>query len=170
MTWQDFWSTTFPAYLGALGSIAASSVAVAAFIRDLRTRAGLKEVAQTATSTIELAPATGPGGAQNPPTIRPPRGDTRVEMGEDEPRLELTSRGNQTVLLNMGAEPIRITALRVPSAGKTLMLRNPVPGSLGPGEGFGFVVHDLLGGPAVAALLVEWVDSSGTTRLSRFFV
>ena len=170
MTWQDFWSTTFPAYLGAVGSIAASVVAVAAFVRDLRTRAGLKEVAQAAASTIEITPGTGPGEAQDPPTIRPPRDDTGVGARDEGPRLELTSRGAQTILRNMGAEPIQISGLRVPSGGKALSLRNPVPASVEPGEGFGFVVSDLPVGPALAALLVEWVDSDGTTRLSRFFV
>ena len=54
MTWQDFWSTILPAYLGALGSIAASTVAVAAFVRDLRTRRGLKEVAEASATTVEI--------------------------------------------------------------------------------------------------------------------
>lgn len=170
MTWQDFWSTTFPAYLGALGSIAASVVAVAAYIRDLRTRAGLKEVAQAATSTIEMAPGAEPAEPESPPTIQPPRADSPLDSRGDEPRLELTSHGNQTVLRNMGAEPVLISDLRVPSGGKVLSLRNPVPSWVEPGEGFGFIVHDLLGGPAIAALLVEWTDSSGATRLSRFFI
>lgn len=170
MTWQEFWSTIFPDYLGALGSIAASTVAVAAFIRDMRTRAGLKEMAQAAASTIEL-PSPGAGGSPAAPTIAPPfRVDTEGSAPQGEPLIELTTRGKQTVLRNLSTEPIRISDLRVPSGGKEVTLRSELPAAVEPGEGFGFVVHDLLRGPAITALLVEWVDGGGTPHLSRFYV
>lgn len=170
MTWQEFWSTIFPAYLGAIGSIAASTVAVAAFIRDMRTRAGLKEMAQSAVSTIEL-PSPDAGGTPTAPTIAPPflvHPDPSAPAAA--PLLELTTRGKQTGLRNLSTEPIRISDLRIPSGGKEVTLRGDLPGVVEPGEGFGFIVRDLLSGPAITALLVEWVDGGGVAHLSRFYV
>ncbi|QEW03610.1 hypothetical protein [Microbacterium lushaniae] len=168
MTWPDFWSTTFPAYLGALGSIAASAVAVAAFVRDLRTRAGLREVAGSAGSTVELPRMGAPLAPDAAPTVRPSPAGRRAD---DAPAsLELTVRSGRGVLRNLGAETIRLDRLRVPSGGKTLTFSAPLPAGVGPGEEFGFALRDQLAGPAVAALLVEWTDAGGTTRVSRFYV
>lgn len=157
MTWETFWGSVFPAYLGAIGSIAASAVALVALVRDIRTRKGLKEVAQLASDTVELSPSA--------PTLAPRNSAPTA----DQP-LELVARGSQTVIRNLTREPIDILDIRVPSGGKTITLRTALPGLVQPGEGLGFVVHDLLGGPAIAALLVEWKGADGRSRLSRFFV
>jgi hypothetical protein len=170
MTWQDFWSSTLPAYLGALGSIAASTVAVAAFIRDLRTRRGLKEVAESSASSVEIV-RNDASGEERPPSAAPGlRGDRADPGRDDEPRLELTTHGKQTVLRNAGPQPISIEDVSIPSGGKRLMLAEALPARVEPGEGFGFVVSELMGGAAVAALQVRWADSGGVIRLSRFFV
>jgi hypothetical protein len=170
MTWQDFWSSTLPAYLGALGSIAASTVAVAAFIRDLRTRRGLREVAESSASSVEILRSDA-SGEEHLPSVAPGVRGERVDRGrDDEPRLELTTQGKQTVLRNAGPRPISITDVSIPSGGKRLTLPEALPTQVEPGEGFGFVVSELMGGAAVAALQVRWADSGGVVRLSRFFV
>ena len=170
MTWQDFWSSTLPAYLGALGSIAASTVAVAAFIRDLRTRRGLKEVAESSASSVEILRSDA-SEQERLPSAAPGVRANRVDRGrDDEPRLELTTRGKQTVLRNAGPIPISSTGISIPSGGKRLMLPEALPARVEPGEGIGVVVSELMGGAAVAALHVRWVDSGGVMRLSRFFV
>lgn len=169
MTWQDFWSTILPAYLGALGSIAASTVAVAAFVRDLRTRRGLKEVAEASATTVEILPDGAPR-EDGRPSIAPGRPDDVDGAVADEPRLELATHGRQTVLRNAGPQPISITHVSVPSGGKRLVLTDAVPARVEPGEGFAFVVEELIGGAAIAGLQVRWADSRGVIRLSRFFV
>ncbi|MDY0909660.1 hypothetical protein [Microbacterium sp. CFBP9034] len=156
MTWDEFWASVFPAYLGAVGSIAASAVAVIALIRDLRTRRGLREVAQSASDTVELP--------RNQATLAP-----RMSGPGSEP-LELVARGSRTVVRNLLPAPIEIVDLRVPSGGKTLKFTTTLPVSVQPGEGFGFVVQDLLGGPAIAALLVEWKSADGQAHLTTFFI
>jgi len=157
MTWELFWASVFPSYLGAVGSIAASAVAVVALVRDIRTRKGLKEVAQAASETVELPSAL--------PSIVP----TAIEPTVDPP-LELVARGAQTAIRNLTDVPIEIVDIRVPSGGKSITLRTEVPGIIQPGEGFGVIVHDLLGGPAIAAMLIEWRGADGRLRMSRFFV
>lgn len=157
MTLEQFWASAFPAYLGAIGSIAASAVAVVAFIREIRTRKGLTEVAQATFETIQVT--------TSPPTVAP----LSTPTGGNEP-LELVTHGHQTVIRNLTQQPVEITDIRVPSGGKLLTLRSTFPGTVEPGEAFGFIVHDLLGGPAIAALLVEWRTPDGTTRLSKFFI
>lgn len=157
MTWEQFWASVFPAYLGAIGSIAASAVAVVAFIREIRTRKGLKEVAQSTSETVAIS--TSPSAV----------GPLRTPPGGTEP-LELVAHGRQTVVRNLTQQPVEIIDIRVPSGGKALTLRSAFPGMVEPGEGFGFIVHDLLGGPAIAALLVEWRTPDGATRLSKFFI
>jgi hypothetical protein len=170
MTWQDFWGSTFPAYLGALGSIAASTVAVAAFVRDLRTRRGLKEVAESSASSVEIVRSDA-SEQEHLPSVAPGVRGSRADPGrDDEPRLELTTHGERTVLRNGGPQPISIADVSIPSGGKRLMLTEALPARVEPGEGFGFVVSELMGGAAVAALQVRWTDSGGVTRLSRFFV
>ena len=170
MTWQDFWSTTLPAYLGALGSIAASTVAVAAFIRDLRTRRGLKEVAESSASSVAILPS-GASHAESMPSIAPgPAAEDVGGVPAEEPRLLLTTRGKLTVLRNAGPEPISIAHVSIPSGGKRLVLSDPLPARIEPGEGFSFVVEERMGGAAVAALQVRWTDGRGVSRLSRFFV
>lgn len=171
MTWPDFWSTTFPAYLGALGSIAASAVAVAAFVRDIRTRAGLREVAGATSSTIELPRTGAPLASDGRPTLWPgPARSPADDAHDHDPRLELTVAGGRGVLRNLGGETIQVDRLSVPSGGKTLTVSAELPARVEPGAEFGFTVRDLVAGPAVAALLVEWTDAGGTTRASRFFV
>lgn len=157
MTWELFWASVFPAYLGAIGSIAASAVAVVAFIREIRTRKGLTEVAQATSETVEISTL--------PPAVAP----LTTRTGGTEP-LELVTHGRQTVIRNLTQLPVEIIDIRVPSGGKALTLRSAFPGTVEPGEGFGFIVHDLLGGPAIAALLVEWRTPDGATRMSKFFI
>lgn len=152
-----FWASVFPAYLGAVGSIAASAVAVIAFLRDIRTRKGLNEVAQSSSTTTNVP--------TNEPSIAP-----RLERSDQTHRLELVTHGPQTVIRNLTQHPIEIVDIRVPSGGKTITLRSEFPGVVQPGEGFGLIVHDLLGGPAIAAMLVEWRSVDGQLRLTKFFV
>lgn len=152
-----FWASVFPAYLGAVGSIAASAVAVSAFIRDIRTRKGLNEVAQSSSVTTDVP--------DHEPSIAP-RGQA---LDRTQP-LELVARGSQTVIRNLTQEPIEIVDIRVPSGGKAIALRSELPGAVQPGEGFGLTVRDSLGGPAIAAMLVEWRGADGRRRLTRFFV
>lgn len=157
MTWEQFWASVFPAYLGAIGSIAASAVAVVAFVRELRTRKGLKEVAESSSETIELPQ---PAQSLAPQSTKQTRGEP----------LELVTHRGQTVIRNLTDDSIEIADIRVPSGGKLLTLRTEFPGVIAPGEGFGFVVHDVLGGPAIAALLVEWRSVDGGAHLSKFFI
>lgn len=56
------------------------------------------------------------------------------------------------------------------SGGRALTIRSAFPGTVEPGEGVGLVVHDLPGGPAIAALLVEWQSPDGATRVSKYFI
>ncbi|MFG6490817.1 hypothetical protein [Microbacterium sp. P03] len=157
MDWSMFWASVFPAYLGAVGSIAASAVAVIAFLRDIRTRKGLNEVAQSSSTTTD-APT-------NEPSIVP-----RLGTSDQTQPLELVAHGSQTAIRNLTEHPIEIVDIRVPSGGKTITLRSEFPGVVQPGEGFGLIVHDLLGGPAIAAMLVEWRGVGGQLRLTKFFV
>jgi hypothetical protein len=157
MTSEQFWASVFPAYLGAVGSIAASAVAVVAFVRELRTRKGLKEVADATSETVELP---------QPTQSLAPQSATQT-WGEP---LELVTHRGQTVIRNLTADSIEIVDIRVPSGGKHLTLRTEFPGVITPGEGFGFVVHDVLGGPAIAALFVEWRSVDGGSHLSKFFI
>lgn len=157
MTWTLFWASVFPTYLGAIGSIAASAVAVVALVRDIRTRKGLKEVAQSASVTIDVP--------SSEPSIAP-----RLDHADAGGPLVLVAHGSQTVIRNLTEQPIEIVDIRVPSGGKATTLRTELPGVVQPGEGFGLIVHDLLGGPAIAAMLVEWRSIDGQLRLTKFFV
>lgn len=157
MTWALFWASVFPAYLGAIGSIAASAVAVVAFIREIRTRKGLKEIAQSSSATVELPQST--------PTLLPGFADPRVAQP-----LELVAQRRGTVVRNLTPEPIEIIGIRVPSGGKEVTFTSALPSVVRPGEGLGFIVRDLMEGPALAALLVDWSAADGKAYQSRFFV
>jgi hypothetical protein len=157
MTWTLFWASVFPTYLGAIGSIAASAVAVVALVRDIRTRKGLNEVAQSASVTIDVP--------SSEPSIAP-----RLDASDAGQPLELVARGTHTVIRNLTQQPIEIVDIRVPSGGKAITMRTEFPGVVQPGEGFGLIIHDLLGGPAIAAMLVEWRSTDGQLRLTKFFV
>lgn len=153
---EFLWGTVVPSYAGALGTIAASTIAAIALFRDVSTRKGLREVAQASTTTVtDSAPAS----------IAYP---ARESAGESQ--LEMTTLGNQTVLRNMTDLPIVIQNLDVPNGGKVISLRENLPATVAPGEGFGFIVHTVLSGPAIAALMVQWTDGEGAPKTSRFFV
>lgn len=169
MTWQDFWSSILPAYLGAVGSIAASTVAVAAFVRDLRTRRGLREVAESSATSVAVLSGDATREESLPSIARARAG--RIDGGtEGGWLLELTTSGRRTVLHNAGPGAISLTHVGIPSGGKRLVLPGPLPARVEPGEGFAFTVDELMSGAAVAALEVRWTDSGGTLRVSRFFV
>lgn len=157
MTWQLFWANVFPAYLGAIGSIAASTVAVIALIRDLRTRKGLREVAQTASSTVDLP--------RDAPSIAP----RSPEPAGDQPLALITGR-RRTIIRNLTREPVEIIDVRIPSGGKSITLAHPLPMIVQPGEGIGLTLRDQLTGPALAAMLVEWAGTDGRSRLTTLFV
>jgi hypothetical protein len=157
MTWESFWASVFPAYLGAIGSIAASAVAVVALVRDIRTRKGLNEVAQSASSTVELP--------EDRATILPRSGDAH---GGD--ALELLTRGRRTAIRNLAPDPVEILKVSVPSGGKSVTVPAGLPAAISPGEGLAVVVRELWSGPAIAAVRVEWRDPAGRTSVSTFFV
>ena len=118
---------------------------------------GLNEVAQSSSTTTNVPTSE--------PSIAP-----RLETSDQTQPLELVAHGSQTVIRNQTQHPIEIVDIRVPSGGKAMTLRSEFPGVVQPGEGFGLIVHDLLGGPAIAAMLVEWRSVDGQLRLTKFFV
>lgn len=156
---EFIWGTVVPAYLGALGTIAASTIAAIALIRDTRTRKGLNEIAQVANEVTEAT------ADQTRESIAYAAREPARESG-----LHLMTHGDQTVLRNMTSGRITISSMDVPSGGKTLTMRVALPAEVEAGEGLGFIVHDLLGGPAIAALEVSWVNERGVPQRSRYFV
>lgn len=154
----DFWGIVVPTWLGAAGSIAASAIAVIAYVNSRSAKSGVQELGDslnrvptintTATGTLHI------GGTATATT---------------QPRVVWAFEHNDNVgtFRNESGALMTVTDISG-SRGVDLTLRYELPLSVPPTAMFRVNVHRILGGPAVTGITLEWANGDGTASSERF--
>lgn len=153
----DFWGVVVPAWLGSVGSIAASAVAVFAYINSRSARGGVKEmrgsvnqstptIYRTAVGSLNLA------GSATAVVVEP-------WAFEDE--------GNKATFRNTSGETLTVASASA-TGGIDLTLREQFPLEVPPTASFDLNIHRVLGGPAVVGVTLDWTREDGA-QLSRTY-
>lgn len=144
----DFWGVVVPTWLGALGTIAASTVALFAYLAGRSAQGGVKELANGLNSTSERsndgdrAPLRGGGDQSSAP----------------EPWL-VEDDGRKVTFRNASGLPVVVT--RVRGTGVPLTAGFSFPLAVPPTAAFAVQVHRILGGPAVTGVTLDWSLEDG---------
>ncbi|KIP90366.1 hypothetical protein RU09_11555 [Microbacterium sp. MEJ108Y] len=146
----DFWGVVVPSWLGAVASIAASTVAVIAFINSLSAKGGVREI----------------GEALNREPTAQREADVSVGV-----RLSATatvgpepwafdSDGKVGTFRNTSGQLLVVSGI-ASTGGIALTLRDQLPLDVPPTASFQVRLHQILGGPAVRGVTIEWVREDG---------
>lgn len=153
----DFWGVVVPSWLGAVASIAASTVAVIAFFNSLSAKGGVREIGEALNRepTVQREAAgrltiTGAAAAAVAP----------------EP-WSFDSDGRVGAFRNTSGETLTVSGITA-TAGIEATLRDQLPLEVPPTASFHVRVHQTLGGPAVRGVTLEWVREDGA-ELSRTY-
>lgn len=154
----DFWGIVVPTWIGALGSVAASAIAVIAYINSRSAKSGVQElgdslnkvpnVTRTAAGTLNL-------GLSATATVGPPR------------VWDFEHQDSMATFRNVSGQLVTVTDISG-SRGLDLTLRNEMPLPVPPTAKFRARVHRILGGPAVTGVTIEWMDGAGSDDGDRF--
>ncbi|WP_311260514.1 hypothetical protein [Microbacterium sp. WCS2018Hpa-9] len=148
----DFWGVVVPSWLGAVASIAASTVAVIAFINSLSAKGGVREIGDA----LNREPTVQPGG-------RSLRGSSAAEP---EPWM-FGGDGRVGSFRNTSGEVLTVSGISA-TAGIEATLREQLPLGVPPGASFEVRLRRTLGGPAVRGVTIEWGREDGA-ELSRTY-
>ncbi|WP_091229054.1 hypothetical protein [Microbacterium sp. 3J1] len=148
----DFWGVVVPSWLGALASIAASTVAVIAFINSLSAKGGVREIGD-ALNREPTAHGAGERGLRGVAAAPEP---WSVEIGRGVGAFRNTS-GQLLTVTRMAA-----------TAGIEATLREQMPLEVPPDASFEVRLRRVLGGPAVRGVTLEWVPEDGE-RVTRTY-
>jgi hypothetical protein len=188
----DLWGSAVPAWVGALGSIAASVVAAVALILQAKTRSGLSQVtaARPDGPLAHLEPqGRGDTGAEPPRTgdrqfvdeiaddVHTSEGGAYGSAGEPipfvvvtEPMLKRSGVRVQKVdrkhyeLVNVLEHPIAVLEILQAEGGDDVRVRRDLPADLQPGEALQLLVERTLASPAVIALDVTYGTHEWSSR------
>jgi hypothetical protein len=153
----DFWGIVVPTWVGAVGSLSASLIAVAAFLYSRSAQGGVKAIGESLNQapTIERVASgelhlTGAATA----TVGPPHPWSFMVDG---PTAVFRNEGTETVTVTglAGTDGVNLTRVQVPIE---------VPAS----ASFEIRVHRILGGPAVRGITIDWTTAS-EDHLSRTY-
>ncbi|WP_311877512.1 hypothetical protein [Microbacterium forte] len=141
----DFWGVVVPSWLGAVASIAASTVAVIAFINSLSAKGGVREIGEA----LNREPTAQPGG----------RSLRASSVAEPEPWM-FRSDGRVGSFRNTSGEVLTVSGITA-TAGIEVTLSEQLPLDVPPTASFEVLLVRTLGGPAVRGVTIEWVREDG---------
>lgn len=148
----DFWGVVVPSWLGAVASIAASTVAVIAFINSLSAKGGVREIGDA----LNREPTAQPGA-------RNLRGSS---VAGPEPWM-FSSDGRLGTFRNTSGEVLTVSGISA-TAGIEATFREQLPLDVPPTASFQVHLQRSLGAPAVRGITLEWVREDGV-ELSRTY-
>ncbi|WP_120494893.1 hypothetical protein [Microbacterium phyllosphaerae] len=151
----DFWGVVVPSWLGAVASIAASTVAVIAFINSLSAKGGVREIGEA---------------LNREPTVQGLRTRTLSAAATAAPEpWSFESDGHIGTVRNTSGEVLTVSEITA-SAGIEATLRDQLPFDVPPTASFDVRLHQALGGPAVRGVTVEWVREDGAALARTYYL
>ena len=151
----DFWGVVVPTWLGALGTIAASAVALVAYLAGRAAQGGVKQLAEG----LNRSPST--AASEDREGLLP---DQRaVEpwlLDHDGPavRFRNTSGGDVTVVNVEGVQDVPIS------------LKFDLPARVPATAAIRMIVHRIIGGPAVTGVTLTWLDEHDRERSRTYYL
>lgn len=142
----DFWGVVVPAWLGALGTIAASVVALFAYITGRAAQGGVKQLADGLNRTTSQA-----GNSEAPSLLD---GDARGK----EPWV-IEDDGSKVTFRNTSGSHVLVTGVH--GFGVPLSSAFSFPIDVPASAAFKVIVHRILGGPAVIGVTIDWRPEDG---------
>ncbi|MFJ2543765.1 hypothetical protein [Microbacterium sp. NPDC087589] len=150
----DFWGVVVPSWLGAVASIAASTVAVIAFINSLSAKGGVREI----------------GDALNrEPTVQPTRPTLSASSVAEAEPWTFISDGRVGTFRNTSRELLVVSGISA-TAGVAATLREQLPLDVPPTASFQVRLHHTLGGPAVRGVTLEWGREDGAELTRTYYL
>lgn len=155
----DFWGVVVPSWLGALASIAASTVAVIAFINSLSAKGGVREIgdALNREATIQPEPGLTVGV----------RASSAATTGPEP--WSVHSDGRVATFRNTSGRTLIVTGV-TSAGGIAPALRDRLPLEVPPTASFEVRLHPVLGGPAVRGLTLRWVGEDDVELSRTYFL
>ncbi|WP_314506007.1 hypothetical protein [uncultured Microbacterium sp.] len=152
----DLWGVAIPTWLGAVGSILASIVAVIAIFVSRSAQGGVKNIAEglnrDATTPIENTDAQG------------------VKRYDLQPWGVIAGDGMKLAAFR-NTSGQRATVTRIDTVGGLdVTLRKPLPYEVPANGGFEVVVHRILGGGAVRGITLDWVSEDGRPSSRTYYI
>lgn len=156
----DFWGVVVPSWLGAVASIAASTVAVIAFINSLSAKGGVREIGAALNREATIQPESGLTVGVRAPTA--------AATSAPEP-WSVESDGRVATFRNTSGRTLVVTGLTA-TGGIALTLHDRLPLDVPPTASFQVRLHPTLGGPAVRGLTLDWVRDDGAELSRAYFL
>lgn len=151
----DFWGVVVPSWLGAVASIAASTVAVIAFINSLSAKGGVREIGHA----LNRAP-TGQRGVPGGAALR------SADVAGPEP-WSVVSDGRVGTFRNTSGGVLTVSGI-IATAGIDATLRDRVPLTVPPAASFEVRLRSSLASPAVRGVTLVW-SQVGDESVSRTY-
>lgn len=150
----DFWGVVVPSWLGALASIAASTVAVMAFINSLSAKGGVREI----------------GAALNrEPSFRPGAPALRQSTAVAPEPWSVGGDGRTGIFRNTSDEVLTVTRIAA-TEGIEATLRDRLPVDVPPSASFEVRLRSGLGSPAVRGVTVDWRSATGESLSRTYYI
>lgn len=149
----DLWGTVVPTWLGAIGTVGASVVALVAWITSRSARGGVREIAQGLNGEADSGQPPQSITADSPPAAG-------VWAMEDHGNSAITFR-------NISGLPASLTDIR---SEHPVTIRFELPLAVPAGASFNVIFHRVLGGPAVAGISLEWILDDGRRGMKTFYL
>jgi len=164
MTATDLWGTAVPAWISALGGVAAAGVGAAAFVMSLRNSGGVRTLRDAANSPPE-AQQRSPSKTTLAPDEAPSAEYTNSPVtwtAWNEQRTHYRLRNDST---HTGARATLTSFVDVtPGGDGAAFYGGSLPVDLGPGESIPFTIQRSFVSPSVTAIKLTWLDPDGTVR------
>lgn len=142
----DFWGVVVPSWLGAVASIAASTVAVIAFINSLSAKGGVREIGEA---------------LNREPTVQGLRTRTLSAAATAAPQpWSFDGDGRVVTFRNTSGQVLTVSSVSA-TAGVEATLRDQFPLDIPPDASFDVRLRSTLGGPAVRGVVLEWSQGDG---------
>lgn len=142
----DFWGVVVPSWLGAVASIAASTVAVIAFINSLSAKGGVREIGEA---------------LNREPTEQGVRTRTLSAAATAAPEpWSFNGDGRVATFRNTSGHVLTVSSVSA-TAGVEATLRDQFPLDIPPDASFEVRLRSTLGGPAVRGVVLEWIQGDG---------
>jgi hypothetical protein len=166
----DFWGVAVPAWLGAVGTILASVVALIALYIGRRAAGGVRQIASgsnqsgpstpIATEPVQ-ADATGGGSMNVTATLT---AEAEVRRAESVPvtwRIEEVEQRSGYRLRNTSPTIAVLTKMELINDAARLERHGMFPSVLLGGEAFDFTIQRIIGGPEVVGIRIGWSEDNG---------
>ncbi|WP_243063219.1 hypothetical protein [Humibacter sp. RRB41] len=174
----DLWGVAIPGWIGAIGTVGASIIAVIGLLLGRGARQGVKQLAEDSNRNVNNGADQDRRNVGEVHAVLPLiQGDI---SGDNEPEPEratslgvtwrLEQRPNQRWLL-INTSPTKALIINVQCSDNIdVTIEATLPADVPPGAAFAFTAHRKLGLNPVASLYIDWTVADGSSDSATFYL